>query len=153
MIFSLCNSCLQSFQIMVEVREVELVKQIADEAGITCPCPRLCGGSINLVGDETIAQMSRDPRLRDPLRLSGKELFQAVKGLGLPDEIPRSLEVVSAMLKAHPLEDFELTEEAGKLYLSELHLEGGFTIHLTSGPRGAQILKLTKERHGASNPG
>lgn len=155
MIYSLCNTCLQPFDLMVEVKDIELIKQVADESGNVCPCPRLCGGSINLVGDVTIDQMAKDPRFKDPIKLSGKELYQAVKGLGLPDEIPKSIEVVAAMLKANPVKDFDLSEVAGKLYLSELRLEGGVVLHLTSGPHGAQVLKMTKERrpNGSGNPG
>ena len=61
---SLCNSCLQPFRLIIEPADVSLVKEISDEAGETCPCPRMCGGSINLVGDPVIKTMSDDRRLK-----------------------------------------------------------------------------------------
>lgn len=153
-IYSLCNTCMQPLQILVETSDIELLKQISSDDGMMTKCPRLCGGTINLVGDATIEAMSKDPRLREPLSITGKELYQAVNGLGLPDEVPKSLDTVSAILRANKLKDFDLNEIAGKLYLHELRLEGGITLHLSSGPFGAQVLKMTKERvHGTGNPG
>jgi hypothetical protein len=153
-LFSLCNTCLQAYQILVETSDIELIKQVASDDGMTCKCPRLCGGRINLVGDDTIEAMSKDPRLREPMNISGKELYQAVNGLGLPDEVPKSIDTVSAILRANKVRDFDLGEVAGKLYLHELRLEGGITLHLSSGPFGAQVLKMTKERsNGSGNPG
>lgn len=154
MLLSVCNSCFQPYQIMVGVQEVELIRRIADESGHTCPCPRLCGGRINIVSDSTLSETAADHRLRDPMKISGKELFQAVKGLGLPDEIEVHPEVLGPMLTACKVKDFKLERTFGKVYLSELKLDNGVTVHLTSGPHGAQVLKLTKERaHGSGNPG
>lgn len=153
MILSLCNSCLQPYQIMVEMSEVELIKQIANESGHLCPCPRLCGGMINLSGNDLINAAVKDPRFRDPLKLTGKELFKAVKGAGLPDEIDLHIETIDAMLKSG-LVSFKLDVVMEKIYLSELKMTNGVTLHLTSGPHGAQVLKMTKERaHGSGNPG
>ena len=153
MILSLCNTCIQPYQILVELNEVELIKQISDERGHTCPCPRLCGGSINLVGNDLIDNAVKDPRFRDPMKISGKELYKAVKGMGLPDEIDLQIETVDAMLKLG-VKDFKLDTVLNKIYLSELTMKNGVTLHLTSGPHGAQILKMTKERpNGSGNPG
>lgn len=146
MIHSLCNSCLQPYQILVEPSELGLIKEISDADGLTCKCPRLCGGVINLVSNHTISKMSIDPRLKDPLQLTGKELYKAIGGLGLPDEIPKNAETVAALLTASGLKGFDLHETGGKLYLSELELFGGTKLHLSSGPHGAQVLKVTKER-------
>lgn len=154
MILSLCNSCFQPYQLMVSAEEVELIRRIADEQGHTCPCPRLCGGAINLVGDEIIGQTHDDRRFKDAVKLSGKQLFQAVKGLGLPDEVEVLPEILGPMLMACKVTNYRLEKTFGKVYLSELMLDNGITIHLTSGPHGAQVLKLTKERaHGSGNPG
>lgn len=153
MILSLCNTCLQSYQITVGLTERDLIRRIADDAGHTCPCPRLCGGSINLVGDSTITASISDPRLKSPMRISGTELFKAVKGLGLPDEIEMHIELIGPMLKTG-VKDYKLEKVFDKIYLTELKLENGITLHLTSGPHGAQVLKMTKERaHGSGNPG
>ena len=36
---SLCNTCLQPYQILVEAHEVPLLKQIATDDGEACPAP------------------------------------------------------------------------------------------------------------------
>ncbi len=143
---SLCNSCLQPYRILIEISDVELIKQISDENGITCKCPRLCGGRINLIGDPTISLMADDPRLKDPLHITGRELYCAVNGLGLPDEIPKSQDIVFALMKANTVEGISIEETNGRLYLHEINLQNGITIHLGSGAFGAQILKITKKR-------
>lgn len=142
---TLCNTCLQAYQLLLEVTDIPLVKQLSDESGHTCPCPRLCGGTISLVPDVTIESMSKDPRLKHPIHLSGKQLFQAVKGLGLPDEIPQSRTVFDLAL-AGRVKKFELDEIEGKFYLQSLEFDNGVTFHLGSGRYGAQVLKLTTER-------
>lgn len=125
---------------------MELLKQVSTEEGKMCPCPRLCGGSINLVLDPTIVAMSTDKRLRDPILLTGTELYQAVNGMGLPDEIPKDPIVVQSLLKSSAIAAVVVEEVNGKIYLHEMILDTGVTIHLGSGQRGAQIIKLTKER-------
>lgn len=144
-IHSLCNTCFQPYELLVETSDVELLKQVSDELGHTSPCPRLCGGTINLVGDRTITEMTQDRRMRDPLRISGKELYQAINGLGLPDELPLTEDVVDLLLDSKVVV-FSYNEVDGKFYLSEIVFAGGRSMHLTSGPRGAQILKITKVR-------
>lgn len=151
---SLCNTCLQPFTIILTADDARLVKQIADESGHTAPCPRMCGGHINLIGDPVISSMAEDPRLREPMTITGLELFQAVGGMGLPDEIPKDLTVIEALLKSNPIKtvSLEKNEVNGKFYLHEMHLEGGIVFHLAAGARGAQILKITKERANGPAP-
>lgn len=141
---SLCNTCFQPFTLIVEPGEVYLVKEISDDTGSLCPCPRKCGGNINLVGDPVIGQMANDPRLKDPMSISGTQLYKAVMGLGLPDEIPKSAVLVDSLLRASPVVK-TLTETDGKyIYLHEITLENGTTIHLGAGRKGAQVMKVTK---------
>ena len=142
---SLCNTCMQAYQILVETRDISLLKQIATEDGTLCKCPRLCGGFINLVGDQTITAMTSDPRLKAPMKITGSELYKAVNGAGLPDEIPQSKETVEAILKANKVVAAKVEDLDGRLYLHEVELEGGLVVHLASGLRGAQVLKVTKE--------
>lgn len=150
---SLCNTCFQPYELLIEASEVELLKQIADESGHTAPCPRLCGGTINIVGDRTIAAMATDPRNRDPLRINGKELYQAVNGLGLPDELPLNKDVIELLLNTK-VTSIVCNEIGGKYYLGEICFEGDRVMHLTSGPRGAQVLKITKmSQLGPLSPG
>ena len=151
---TLCNTCLQSFELMLEASDLELVKQISDKEGHTCPCPRLCGGSILLVMDPLSSEMATDSRLKSPLRLGGKELFKAVGGAGLPDEIPRDPDVLRAMLKSSSIWDVSIEAVGNDVFLHEIQLTNGVTIHLASGLRGAHVLKMTKEREHArsANP-
>jgi len=142
---ALCNSCLQPLQILIEGSDAPLIRQIADENGTTCKCPRLCGGHINLIGDPTIEQMANDPRLKTPMKITAKELYKAVNGAGLPDEVSISKETLDALLKAGKVVGTKLEDAHGKLYLHELLLDNGLTIHLASGLRGSQVLKVTKE--------
>ena len=50
MINSVCSTCLQPYKILIQVSDLELVKEISTNEGRICPCPRLCGGEINLTG-------------------------------------------------------------------------------------------------------
>lgn len=141
---SLCNSCFQPFQLLLQASDVDLVKQVADEEGRTCLCPRLCGGRINLMGDPVIADMAKDQRLREPIDLTGKQLYQAINGMGLPDEVPKHVLTVEAMLKSNKVVGTVMEEVNNRIYLHELVLSNGITIHLAAGQRGAQVLRLTK---------
>lgn len=149
---SLCNTCFQPYELMLEVSELELIKQIADSQGHTATCPRLCGGRINLSGDPSIGAMAG--MLKQPLHLSGTQLYQAVNGMGLPDELPQTEIGIVSLLKANKVVDASVEEWGGRFFLNELHLEGGVVVHLASGTKGAQVLKITQERKdGARNPG
>lgn len=143
-ILSLCNSCLQPFQVTLLPREVDLLKTVVDDNGL-CDCPKKCGGKISISRNETMHSMGSDQRLKAPIPLTGMELYQAVMGTGLPAEIARDPVVVDALLKSNRVVKTDMTETNGKIYLNEIHLENGTVIHLTSGARGAQVLKLTKE--------
>lgn len=147
-----CSSCFQTYKLLIQVSDVELVKQISTDDGRSCPCPRMCGGKINLVGEPVLSPDTFS--LRDPIELTGLQLFQALGGLGLPDEIPKDVLVIDALLKASRVVGVDVDEFDGSFYLSELRLEGGVTLHLTAGARGARVLKITKERtNGSGNPG
>lgn len=147
-IYSLCNSCFQPFELIVETAEVPLIKDIADEEGSTCPCPKLCGGAINLVGEPTLTSMATDKRLKQSITLTGKQLYQAVHGMGLPEEIPRTSDTVDVVLRANKVAKTVTEEVDGRVYLHELHLDNGTVLHLASGTRGALVLRIAK---GASN--
>jgi hypothetical protein len=144
MIFeSLCNSCLQPFVVRVSPEEAHLVGGIIGEDGLA-DCPRHCGGRINLKNDSVVSAMIADPRLREPCNLTLTELYQAIFGMGLPDEIPKSRETVEALLLAHPIKSVELEEEDGHFFLHKLSLANGVVLHLCAGHRGPRVLKITK---------
>lgn len=149
-LYTMCNSCLQPYELLLQESDLHLVKQLVEDGTMHCSCPRLCGGKIFLGSDETVKQMSTDPRLKDAMKITGKQLYQAVNGMGLPDESPTNLESVVAMLIAHPIKSVGAEEVGGKVYLHELHLSNGVTVHLSSGHKGAQVLKLTKGKPNAS---
>jgi hypothetical protein len=145
-IASLCNHCFQPFRLVVRPDEVSLLKQISDPDGLTCECPRKCGGRINLVGDDVLHAMAGDRRLREPVPLTGKELYKAVNGLGLPDEIPKSALLVEGLLTSKRVVGSHVEQVGEDFYLHELHFEGGAVMHLAAGARGAQVLKITEEK-------
>lgn len=145
MIRSVCNNCLQPFNILLGPDDARLMMEISiEDHGQLCKCPRLCGGKINLAADPSIAIMA--DRLKEPLTITGKELYVAVHGLGLPDEIVKDPAVIRSLLQANRVSDVTLEEVAGRLYLHELRLDNGTTLHLAAGARGAQLLKVTKDK-------
>jgi len=149
-VYSVCSTCFQPFNLLIQASDVELVKQISTNEGRSCPCPRLCGGEINLVGKPDLDGV----QLRDPIELTGLQLFQAAGGMGLPDEVPKDLTVIDSLFKAYRIVSADIEEVGGYFYMHEIRLEGGVTIHLASGARGARILKITKEKvNGSVNPG
>lgn len=117
--------------------DVHLLEQIEDGEGKS-ECPRLCGGSISVKESIDISS------LKDPMTLSLLELYRAVNGYGLPDEIQTDPTVVEALLKSSPVSSVS-TEMSGKrVILNSITLENGSTIHLAPSSRGACVLKITK---------
>lgn len=143
---SLCNSCFQPYILLVQPSDVALVRDIADENGLTAPCPRLCGGRINLNGDQVIEAIQEGKKLAEPLTITGLELFKAVNGAGLPDEIAKDWDVLVSLFRSNKVVDVNIEEANGKFYLHEVKLERGITVHLGASPRGAIVVKVTKER-------
>lgn len=141
-VMSLCQTCLQPYQLMIEPGDIPLIKQIAVEDGKMCPCPRLCGGTINLVGDPGIQTMVE--KLRTPMHIGGKDLYKAVNGLGLPDEVPQDADVIEALFKANSITGVSMEKVSNTFYLHELKLSNGMTVHLAAGSHGAAVLKVTK---------
>jgi hypothetical protein len=145
---SLCQTCFQPYELVYLPPEIPLIKEISDEEGLTCPCPRLCGGRINVVPDSTITDMISGRRLAPVMILTGQGLFKAVQGAGLPDEIAKSPEAIDSLLKANQVVQTTVGEWNGKIYLHELYLSNGTIIHLSSGLVGAQVLKITRINNG-----
>lgn len=142
MIHTMCPTCRQSYRLMLSSREHELLQQIASSDGTECDCPRLCGGKIPLVGPTKVDEAVPP---RDPITLSGAELYRAVNGMGMADEIPKNRETVEALIKANRASGVIVEEAGGRFYLHELHLENGLVVHLAAGLRGAEVLKITRE--------
>lgn len=98
-----------------------------------------------MVSMAAIAALSTDPRLKPPLPITAKELFKAVKGAGLPDEIPLNADVVRLQFKASAVDTIATQEHGQRVYLHEIHFADGNVMHLSSGLRGAEVLKITKK--------
>lgn len=141
-ILSACELCFSRFQILVDPEDVELIKQISD--GTHCSCPRLCGGRINLVGGDPLDGMNGI--LKDRLSLTAKELYRAINGAGLPDEIQKDPIIVRSLIMSNKVTAVDVEDLDGKIYLHRIDLDGGTQIHLGTGLRGAQVVKVTKCR-------
>ncbi len=139
---SVCNSCFQGYMLLLQPGDMDLIKQISDREGLTVPCPRLCGGRINIVSGDAITSIHS--KLKGILNINSKELFRAVMGAGLPDEIPTDPLVVAAMLNSTKVIGSDVESSNGNVYVHELTLENGVTVHLGGGPRGARVVKLTR---------
>lgn len=143
---SLCNKCYQPYTILLDPSDLPLIKQLASDDGRFVSCPRLCGGQINITMDHDVATMSKDRRLREPMNITGKQLYKAVNGAGLPDEISCSAVTILALLQANKVGSVAFESVGQDLYIHEIRLGDGVVIHLTAGQRGAKVLKITKER-------
>lgn len=147
-VLSTCTTCFQPYKLLIQASDVGLVKEISTKEGKACPCPRRCGGEINLVGEA--AGIPENTNLREPIEITGLQLYQAVGGLGLPDEMPKDKEIVTSLLKGNKVSQVIVDEANGSLFLHSIGLDNGVTIHLTSGARGARVLKITKESPNGS---
>jgi hypothetical protein len=148
-ILSLCNTCLTRFKILVEPSKAHLLRQISSEDGVTAACPRLCGGRINLTGG-AISRMAKNSALRESMNLTVEELYKAVSGAGLPDEIVKDPDTIRALLKANKIVDVGVEKDGEDFYIHELLLDNKLIVHLGTGLRGARVVKITKEYARAS---
>lgn len=142
MIFTVCDTCLQPYRLSIGDRESVLLEQIK-ESGVV-PCPRLCGGYLALDQTKMLGKAAAQKSLKDPLHLTVTELFQALHGHGLPDEIPKDELVVKALLEGSTPLNWVFERDGKNIYLHEIVLKD-VVVHLASGMRGAQILKITKK--------
>jgi hypothetical protein len=140
---SLCNTCLESFLLTVAPGDADLVKQVESAPGL-CPCPRRCGGMINTAMMAEFEHMQgRSSLTKNPIEISAKDLYGAVYGNGLPDEIPTDPMVVDALLRANQIVGTDVEKVGGAVYIHGLKLSNGLAIHL-SGGMGPRVVKITK---------
>lgn len=137
-----CNSCYSRFDVTISPGQGGLIAGLAGEDGMA-RCPRECGGRVNLTNDPGIDSLAS--LLKAPIHLTAEEFYQVVNGMGLPDEVPNSLELVESLLRSNSVTGVKLEQVNDRIYLHELHLGNGATIHLTAGGRGAQVLKVTRK--------
>jgi hypothetical protein len=139
---AICNHCFTRFEIRLDVqRDATLLKQIAPTE-MVCDCPRNCGGKINLTNDEGLDRLQAP--LAPPLSISVTELYQALHGFPLPDEVPKDRVVIKSLLQGQ-VRDAVVEEHNGRFYLHEILMQSGVVLHLAAGGRGAQVFKITKE--------
>lgn len=116
--------------------EAVLLDQIEKDG--LAECPRLCGGNVPVKSSVDISSM------KEPLTLSLTELYQAINGYGLPDEIQTDPLVVESLLKSSRVMSVSAELSGKRVILNSMTLENGATIHLVSSAKGACVLKITK---------
>lgn len=133
----MCNSCAQRFSVWVKgEQDKNLINSITKEDGLIT-CPRLCGGQVTSMD-------VRAPGMKDAMSLTAQELFTAVQGAGLRDELEKNPYVIEALLKAG-IKSVDIETHQDKIYIHEIKVNGS-TIHLTAGIKGAMVLKVTKDK-------
>lgn len=154
---SLCSRCYQAFIISFENGDSVLFEQMQPEytkdkpIGNWVVCPRKCGGFLTPLNDAEVRLKS--PAFSHAMSVTVKELYKAVFGGGLPDEVPKDLDAINALLLVHRVNETILEEVNGFFYLHGLKLNNGFTVHLGGSPHGACIVKITKEKEAANGVG
>lgn len=143
---SLCTRCFQAYVITIEAGDKALYAQMQDDGSIIknlISCPRKCGGFITPLNSDDIRLKA--PVFAYALSLTVPELYKAVNGAGLPDEVPKDLDAINALLLVHRVNETMLEEVGRQFLLHGLKLSNGFTIHLGCSPKGPCIVKITKE--------
>lgn len=131
-----CSGCGSSFNLIISAEDIPLIEHI--EKGGEYQCPRLCGSYIK-------PSSGKSNSAKNALTLTGVQLYQASFGMGLPDEVPKDTVVVDSLLKSSRVVGTVTELKSGRVYLHEITLENGTTIHLASGARGSEVLKITKD--------
>jgi hypothetical protein len=138
---ALCEACLQRYEVRVGLHEKALLDQLTAESSVKCP---KCKGVLTIGLVEKIAGITAGRELKDYIILTGTQFYQAVNGMPLPDEVPKSAEAIEAMLRSHGVVGVKTETVGDRIYLHELTLSNGITVHLAAGGRGAQVLKMTR---------
>jgi hypothetical protein len=139
---AICTTCLQRFEIRVAPSERGLLEQLTSDA--LCKCPMSCGGEITMGSIEEISKAVVGKKLAAPMSLTGTQFYQAVNGLPLPSQVPPDEMVLDALLRTHGVTKTKFETVGSRVYIHELTLSNGVTIHLCAGGRGAQVLKITR---------
>lgn len=139
---SYCDVCEQPYVVLLEPSDLALMKQISSADGEQVPCPRLCGVYISLTSDTFKVPATA----KMPLQLNGKQLYKAVNGAGLPDEVAVTERHLIKLIIGAEVVAVSTEAVGDEVYLHELHLKNGVVLHLTGGQRGAKVLKATKPK-------
>jgi hypothetical protein len=132
-----CATCKSAFEIRFEKpSDISLLSHMLVNGQVDCVCPRKCTGRI--------AQQAQFAEGVFPLSVTVQELFQAVSGMPLPDEVPKSAIFVLSLLKSERVLEARCEEEGGSIFLHSITLTNGCTIHLCASGRGPQVLKITR---------
>lgn len=138
---TVCNTCIHGFEVVVTPEDSSLFESLVG-ATKTCKCPKLCGGSILLTNDYLLIDMY--DKVDRKTRITASELYKAVHGVGLPDEIVKDAIVVESLLKANLIDAVKTEERNGRVYIHEIALDNGVSLHLAAGSAGAVVFKITK---------
>lgn len=142
---ALCESCLQRYEIRVALQEKALLDQLTIEKAGKCP---KCQGELVIDTQERIRALTAGKELKEYVILTGTQFYQAVHGMPLPEELPQDAETVVALLLTNRIEEVKVEKLGERIYLHELLLSNGLTVHLCAGGRGAQVLKVTRRADG-----
>lgn len=88
---------------------------------------------------------------RNVKKLVFKEFYNAVNGMGFPNETVTHKEPVIAMLKACRVVDVDADEVDGRCIVNSITLDNGVTFYLAASGYGAAVFKATRGGDNASN--
>jgi hypothetical protein len=137
----LCNSCFQRYVLTVRPQERGLLAGYEDKGLLDCA--RGCGGKV--IFGQDAAAMAEGAQLAPPLHVTATEYYKALGGMGLPDEVTDDPDLIEALFKAHRVDSVMLELAMGRIFIHEIRLENGMTVHLSAGAKGAQVLKVTRK--------
>ena len=141
-----CDSCLTVVRFVDDPQVCQsFLEHSIWEGGY--PCVRQCGAKMTRIpgGEWETWKSSHDEGILKLYELSMAELFRAMSGFGLPDELQVEPEYVKALLLSNPITDLLLQRsDSGRTVIKRLDLKNGLSIHLASSPRGATVYKITR---------
>ena len=147
-LYYICPVCYVVFQVIGDRGELMRIPEILARLARTCVTDG-CEGRVQASTSDKMARTSQ----QKTTRLTVQEFVAAMAGLGLPDEIDASPEVVSAMLKSCPVIGFTLhrSSHPKRSILTELVLSNNTILHLAAGADGPTVYKITRRKDGRSD--
>lgn len=146
-----CDSCLQVIRVQGDPEE--LCRLIAQNPTWKdrLPCVNSgCSGPLKLLTEDVLALLSNvlEPGLIGVVDLTPREMFQALCGFGLPEEVGQAPEVVVALLRSTSISDVAVRiSPSGRTIIDRLDLSNRLSIHLAASPDGAVAFKITRGKH------
>lgn len=150
MITLACLECHLALRTSGEPVEVDfLVGMRSDWYPDRYPCPRSgCKGTMTL----TDVIESKVLPLLEVHDLTPQECFQALKGMGLPEEKQATIDVIVKCLEGKKIVSFEAEPVANspRTVIRSILMEGGVRLYLGSSPQGATVYRIANSRSHVS---